>query len=54
LFLLNARHGRGCTMYPDNRDRHLSQNFCRIAYDEVKFMASKGYKIIDLVLEFSE
>ncbi|XP_072935172.1 UPF0764 protein C16orf89 homolog [Epargyreus clarus] len=52
LFLQQARYGRGCSIFSEQKDKHMSQRFCSIAYQEAVYIAKHGFAIVDLLLEY--
>ncbi|XP_063837012.1 uncharacterized protein LOC135086136 [Ostrinia nubilalis] len=51
LFLLHARHSRGCSIFSKEQDESLTKKFCKTAYSEAEFIANNDYQAVDLLLE---
>ncbi|XP_034841239.1 uncharacterized protein [Maniola hyperantus] len=51
VFLLMARFGRGCSIFSEQTDRGLVQQFCSTAHAEAVYIAENGYGLADLFME---
>lgn len=54
LFLLAARHWRGCVVLPAENDKDFIDGLCAKMYNEIEYIANHDLGLPDVVMEHSK